>query len=515
MSQFQANNIPYDDDKTWDLICSGFTKGVFQCESKLVQHWLKRIAPRNIWELSAVIAIVRPGPLKSGFADEYVQYRTGEKAFESFGHPIIDAVFSTTDHVMIYQEQIMGLGSRLAWQHLPEKERLVKVDSLRKGVGKKDQSKLVAIGKEFVEGCKTNGLDEALAAKLFDIIKNCGRYVFNLSHSILYAHAAYKTAYLKCHYPFQFWTVYLTYAKFKKKDKWKEIENLVTEGKVFGIEVKGPNINSHNEHFKIEDEDGSKYIRFGLSHMKFFGGDTMTLVETLPPINDWRQVVELSLTTKFGKKLRSQSAEALVITGAFSDTKVSRNSLLNVISCLGRLSPKEREWVIGNLHKVPDIKELPKLVMECAETVSMSKRKETVRSEAQVLKIDEYDNPVWIEQEEKKYLGVAISATAIDAKEHEATDTLSQCQGEFPLWTTKQLAVIIDKVIITQTKTGKNPGQRMAVISIHDATGAIEKVPVFPDTFAASEDALMEKNIIVVTLKMGKRGWFVESLYQL
>ena len=74
MSNFQIDQIKFDDAKTWDLISSGFTKGCFQCESRLVQHWLKLIKPRNLWQLSAVIAIVRPGPLQSGFADEYVKY---------------------------------------------------------------------------------------------------------------------------------------------------------------------------------------------------------------------------------------------------------------------------------------------------------------------------------------------------------------------------------------------------------------------------------------------------------
>lgn len=516
MSQFQIEDISFGDTKTWDLICSGFTKGMFQCESRLVQHWLKLIKPRNLWQLSAVIAIVRPGPLQSGFADEYVKYCDPNAKFETFGNPIIDEIFEATNHVMIYQEQIMALGARLAWCHLPEKERLVKVDGLRKAVGKKDQAKLLAVGKDFVEGCVGNKLSQELANKLFEIIKNCGRYVFNLSHSMSYARVGYLTAYMKCHHPLETLTVYLTYAKFKKKDKWEELQHLIKESKIFGIEVKRPNVNSKNEHFKIEKSaEGDKYIRFGLGHMKFFGSKTMDLINKFPTINDWRQVVFACCSNAFGGELNSRSAEALIVTGAFSDCGLSRQSLLNIVGMMDRLSPKEKEWVLSKLPEINMATELAPLLNRCADEISVGKREEKVRSEAKLLNVDEYDHPSWIEEKEKNYLGYAITATAIDGKNVDATDKCFECYGDIAPYTVRRIAAIIDDIKITETKKGKNPGLKMAIIGIHDSTGSLEKLPIFPEQFAEVEDILIARNTVIVQIKMGQRGWVVENVSQI
>jgi DNA polymerase-3 subunit alpha len=305
-------NFSYDCPKTWSLLQSGLTKGVFQCESKLVQSWLKKIAPANIWELSAVIALVRPGPLKSGFADDYVAYKKGLKEFESFGHPIIDEVFSTTEHVLLYQESLMALGSKLAFQHLDEIKRAIKVDNLRKGVGKKDQAKLIAIGKEFTAGCLQNGVTEEVANKLFEVIKNCGRYLFNLSHSVVYAHLAYDTAWLKANYPLEFTSVYLTYAQFKQGQrkhneelagKFKEIQEFIIESPSLGIEILPPNFNERNENFKIIDDK----IIYGLSHIKSFGHSTFDKIKDYPIIDNWHKFFIMASTDVYGSKINVRS----------------------------------------------------------------------------------------------------------------------------------------------------------------------------------------------------------------
>lgn len=513
---FELEQIRYDDDRTWKLISSGSSRGCFQMESQLVQNWLKRIKPKNLWELSAVIAIVRPGPLQSGFADDYVEYRSGKKTFESFGHHIIDEVFHVTDHVMIYQEQIMNLGTRLAWSHLDDKTRDIKVDTLRKGVGKKDQAKLLAIGKEFVEGCIANKVDQVIADKLFEIIKNCGRYAFNLAHSMSYAYRGYQTAYLKCHYPLQFYTTYLTYAKFKKKDKWLEIADLTVDSRVCGITIKGPNINSKNKHFKIEREtNGDRYIRYGLSHMKYFGGKTMEFVEKLPEIRDWRQVIIATCSKEFNGNFHAPSAIALISTGAFSDTGVSRNSLLNAIRCIDRLSNKEREWVIAQLPTCQQIENLPKLITKCSEEVASKNRKEKVSSEAKVLNVNAYDDPAWIEDVENNYLGTAFTAVATDAKHHDAEHHCIDCYGDIPQHAHRRIAVIIDEVKYTITKKGKNPGQKMARVTVHDLSGNLLYLPVFPDLFTIVEALLVERNTVIMTLNRNQNGWVVESMEQL
>lgn len=513
MTNFNISNIQFDDQQVWDLICSGKTKGIFQCESQLVQHWLRKIQPRNLWELSIVIAIVRPGPLKSGFADEYLAYRTGEKDFESFGHYIIDEVFGITDHILVYQEQIMNLGSRLAWPDLEENDRLCQVDDLRKAVGKKNQEKILSVGQKFVKGCIENEVSQELADKLFNIIKNCGRYVFNLSHSMAYAYIAYKTAYLKTYYTKEFYATYLTYAKFKL-DKWDEIYQLIYDLKSFNIPIEGPNINFKNEHFKIINGN----IVYGLSHMKHFGTHTIDFIKDLPEINDWRQVVLLTCSKEFGNRLNKRTAEALISTGSFKDTKISRNTLLEIYTQLNSLTDRELEYLISQLPTFSKISDLPSLILATGEAKSNKKRILSVQTIAALVKKaieNNFDNPSWIEKQEEIYLGCPITATSVDFKISDASDRCIDCDDNCPLWNKKRIAVVISEIIFTETKKGTNPGQRMARISVYDSTGKISNLPIFPDLFQISEEYLMENNTVLLYIKKGRQGWIVDGIEQI
>lgn len=510
VSGIDIHKVPYDDNKVWELICSGFTCGVFQCESKLVQQWLKKIQPMNIWELSAVIAIVRPGALKSGFADEFVALRNEEKKFESLGHPVVDEIFQSTGGVLLYQESLMALGSRLAWSHLDDTERLLKVDALRKAVGKKNQEKLLVIGKEFVEGCTTNKIDKELADRLFEVIKNCGRYLFNLSHSIAYAYVAYHTAYLKCHYPKQFFATYLTYTKFKL-DKWEELETFVNDARIFNIDIISPNINHKNDGFKIHDEK----ILFGLGNVKYVGSADLELIQNIPEITDWRQVILLCCTKAFGGKIKSTAGEALIKTNAFSDTGVSRIDLFNIFNFVNQLSNKELTWLEENIHDFPEITKFKELMEKCVEECCTSTRKHKVQSQISLLKLDQFDKPAFIEQYEKYYLGIPLTAFSGLSHDYVPQHSCRELYGFYNKGDFAEIVGTINDIIITKTKRGKNPGQEMALISVHDDTGKMEKLPVFPDLYEKVSGEIIYRNTLRLSLYYNGDGWIIDNLNSL
>ena len=512
MMLIDINNIPFDDEETWKLIQSGLTCGVFQCESQLVQHWLKAIKPKNIWELSAVVALVRPGPLKSGYIEQYVKNKIlPEAEWESIGNKVADSVAKKTNNVYIYQEQLMLLGDKLAWSHLQENERLVKVDNLRKAVGKKDQVKILAIGKEFIEGCKTNNIDHEVADKIFELIKNSGRYAFNLSHSITYAYVAYITAYLKAHFPLEFYTVYLSYAH-EKLDKWEEIEKLVNECRQFSIEIVPPDINLHNANFLIDQDR----ICFGLSHIKY--GPSKQMMETiknLPKINSWQRFIIFTLSKMFGDCPRSTTTESLIKCGAFRDTKLSRKRLLALYNLFSSLSNKELEYALGHLENY-EIDSVPSLIQDIIDNKAMKKRQALLQSYLTVYTEDTYfDHPVWVANEEKLLMGVRLTGSEIDAKNCDVADTCVDCNADWPIRTKKKINAVVDEVIYTVTKKGKNPGQKMARIRIRDGTGQINNVPVFPDDYMLYSDLLVVNNTITINLEMGKTGWICKGIQQL
>lgn len=508
--KFNINEIPFDDVKTWDLIKSGYNVGIFQLESNLFHAWLKKVKPNNIWELSILIALLRPGPLMSGYADNYLQYRNAPESIESIGHPIIDEIVQSTGGVIVYQEQIMFLGARLAWSNLPPKERDLKVDILRKAIGKKNQQKILEIGKEFVEGCAKNKIDTELADKLFDLIKNSGRYAFNLSHSITYAHVAYKTAYLKCHYPMQFYCTYLSYAKFKL-DKWEELAKIVNECKVLGQVICPPNFNLRNSNFMIYNDS----IIYGLSHMKY-GPNSKTIAsweDKIPRIVDWKTFCKL-LCHVYNVKIRSNTMEALISSGAFDDTKLTRKVLLNIYKFIDTLTDKEVLKIIPIIDEVDTLEQFIEQIKFVSVTFN-GHRKATVTSNLQFLKLDEYNNPQWIESMEKNYLGINITACGADDKTFYNVNQCKECSVDWPLYTKKKLAVVLDQVIMTTTKKGQNPGQKMARINVHDNSSSLSNLPVFPDKYMEYSDLLRENNTLLLDIFKNKNGWCINTISQI
>lgn len=516
-------NIEFNNEKVWDLICSGNSRGLFQCESQLVSNWLKKIKPRNLTELSAVIAAVRPGCLESGGTDEYLAYKNGDLEYESI-HPVVDDILNATHHSLLYQEQLILLGRRLAWQHLNENDQLLKADELRKAVGKKNQEKILKIGKEFVEGCLINKVDQQIADNLFQIIKNSGRYLFNLSHSFKYAVVCYITAWLKYHYPLQFFATYLSYSRYKatiKKygkeisSKWIEISDLHREMKKFDIELLPPNINKKNSHFTIEDGK----IRYALSEVKHVSA-TANKILTLPDkIDTWQKFVLLGYDKFYGFEMKSNAMEALVKSGAFIDVKWSRADMINLCSLLNDLSGAELaafiEWVKIQFNRNTTQQEIVDFFNSEAFLENVQKKRmEKVKSYLTFLKLGQEDDPENIGEYELQYLGVNLTLSKLDnimMYGHESP--ISECVPEMcRLWEKKTINVIIEDLKITTTKTGKNPGQKMAMLKVRDGTGTLDKMPVFPEAYANFSELLLQGNTVQLLISNGKKGWIVDKV---
>mgnify|MGYP000984469673 CR=1 FL=1 len=507
--KFTLNQIDYADEKTWNMLCQGCTVGVFQFETRLAQSVLKKIKPRTIWELSVCAAILRPGALKSGAVETYAENKDHPEKIKKYNVKVVDDILNTTQFTIVFQEQFMLIAADLAWPHLPEQQKKLNVDILRKAIGKKNQQKILEIGNLFIEGCNTNGVEKEISASIFEVIKNAGRYAFNLSHSMAYAHLAYKTAYMKANFPDKFFATYLTYAKFKL-DKWEEIVKLTEEAKIIGLDVLPPNINHKNKNFRVEDGN----LRYGLSHIKYgLSAGTFDVVQNLPPINSWKEFILLCFTDNFGMKLRSNTALALISTNAFSDTGVSRSTLASLYKLFDCLTDKEMEHLLTKLEEAPsDLTGLKEWFLGAIK--ANKKRLPIITSHCEYFVVSN-DDPRWIESEEKYYLGTALTSSSVDAKEHTADSTCADCAGDWPIKTIKTVAVVLDQVIQTTTKRGSNPGQKMARIFVRDATASIGNIPIFPEEFMIYEDLLIERNTVQIEIEMGKTGWILKNCQQI
>ncbi|MDR2779570.1 MAG: DNA polymerase III subunit alpha, partial [Synergistaceae bacterium] len=183
------DNIPMDDDATYEMLRNADTLGVFQLESSGMRDLIRRLRPDRFEDLVALMALYRPGPLESGMADQYVERKHGREPV-MYPHPLLADALSETYGVILYQEQVMQCAARLAGYSLGE------ADLLRRAMGKKKKEVMAEQRAKFVEGAKHNDVPPSKAEEIFDIIEKFAGYGFNKSHSAAYALIAFRTAYL-------------------------------------------------------------------------------------------------------------------------------------------------------------------------------------------------------------------------------------------------------------------------------------------------------------------------------
>lgn len=491
----QLADIPFDDKATWDLLQSGKTVGVFQCESRLVQDWIRKIAPKNLWELALVTAIVRPGTLNSGGAEVYVKNKNSPNSVAKYGQVDVDRILENTNWVVVYQEQIMNLGFHVAWKHIEETQRLILCDEIRKATGKKLADKILKIGKEFVEGCDKNGISKEVSTKLFEVIKAAGRYSFNLSHAFSYAYISYYTAYLKAHYPIYFYSVYLNMSE-EKMHSDEEITNLIQDARANNFTILPPNINKKNLDFVPE---GTDKIRFGLSYIKAVANSLNSTIENLPEIKTWKQVLQLA-NPETKNKPRSTAMEALILSGAFSDTGVCRNKLFHAYEFIGCLTPKEAKYFFEHLFQFDNIEDIHKLVDLVASNASAKKRQQIMLSEAKILEVNlqKEDHPLWIESVEQKYLNSILSGSVTMPFEHMSDYNCYEASLIQRMAEIKPFSIIgvIDNIQEFKIKSGKNIGKTMCKIKIHDSTASLDNVLVFAKGYEALQGKIMKEKVL-------------------
>jgi DNA polymerase-3 subunit alpha len=310
------NNLPLDDKKTYRLLCSGNTTGVFQLESAGIREMTVKIRPNCFEDLVAVLALFRPGPLDSGMAEEYIKRKHGKEQIR-YLHPLLEPVLKDTYGVIVYQEQVMQIAQRLAGYSMGE------ADILRRAMGKKDPEEMASQRERFVEGARKNKIDRRKAGEIFDQMETFARYGFNKSHSAAYALISYQTAYLKAHYPVEFMAALLS---SEMGDTDKVIKNLA-ECRERGIEVFPPDINESRSDFTVV---GDK-IRFGLAAVKNVGEKAVENIlmsreqqEAFSSIYDFCRRVDLTAINR-------RVVESLIKCGAFDSTRTSRAQMIAVL----------------------------------------------------------------------------------------------------------------------------------------------------------------------------------------
>ena len=331
-ASFDVDNLPIDDKATFELLARGDTIGVFQLESTPMRALLRSLIPQKFEDLSAVLALYRPGPMSENMHNDFADYKNERKA-PTYFHEDAKTLLEDTYGLMIYQESVMRVAQKFAGYSLAE------ADTLRKACGKKDQKAMAEQRAGFEEGCVKLGYGIDLGTEVFDIIEKFADYAFAKSHAYGYGLISYQTAYLKTHFPVEYLACLLT----SVKTNYDKAAVYLSDARMNNIVVLTPDINLSGVNFEPVLDGEVRKITFGLSAIRNVGeGLSTKIVEHRKmhgPFESFYDFAERVPTDVLNKR----AIESLIKAGAFDKLGHPRRGLLTSFIAIIDTTLKRRE----------------------------------------------------------------------------------------------------------------------------------------------------------------------------
>jgi DNA polymerase-3 subunit alpha len=464
--------IPLDDAKAFQLLQGGRTLGIFQLESEGMSSLLVRLKPDCFEDIIALLALYRPGPLKSGMVESYVRRKHGMEDVE-YLHDSLKEVLKETYGVIVYQEQVMRIANILAGFTMND------ADSLRKAMGKKKTSVMAKFRDMFIEGAVKNGVGREMAGDIYDKIEFFAGYGFNKSHSTAYGIITYQTAYLKANYPLQFMAALMS-CDAADSDKVGEYRE---ECKRMGIEIRGPDFNESAHDFTISD--GA--IRFGLSAIKGLGEKAIESIgDARQRLGRFESLFDL-LTEVDLRSINRSALDALIKAGAFDSTGITRATYHNNLESL-------LKWAGG---------------VQADRKVGQKGLFGGGSSQGEKISLPEVEE--WEENEkltyEKEALGFIISTDPLKKYAHLMPHIaplrmaeLTRMDDGAPVTVGGILADLNERI----SKSGRNAGKKMALVKIRCPDGDLSGV-IFVKEYEKYRDLLVEDSFLIFTGNLDRR----------
>jgi len=315
-SPLDLATMPMDDPATYALLKRAETTAVFQLESRGMKDLIKRLQPDCFEDIVALVALFRPGPLQSGMVDDFIARKHGRTSGPiDYLHPDLTQVLQPTYGVILYQEQVMQIAQVLAGYTLGG------ADLLRRAMGKKKPEEMAQQRSVFIEGATGRGVEQRVAAHIFDLMEKFAGYGFNKSHSAAYAVLSYQTAWLKAHHPAAFMAAVLS----SDMDKTDKVVTFIDECNRMGLTVEPPDVNASQYMFTVSGETA---IRYGLGAVKGVGqaavDNIIAVRESTGPYADIRDLCRRIDLNRVNRKV----LEALIRAGALDCLGVNRATLM-------------------------------------------------------------------------------------------------------------------------------------------------------------------------------------------
>ncbi len=476
LEPLDINVIPMDDKASFDLLKRCETTAVFQLESRGMKELIKKLQPDNFDDITALVALYRPGPLQSGMVDDFIARKHGKQEVV-YPHPALEPILKPTYGVILYQEQVMQIAQVLAGYSLGG------ADLLRRAMGKKKPEEMKKQGDIFRKGAVERGVEEQTATYIFDLMEKFAGYGFNKSHSAAYALVSYQTMWLKAHYPAAFMAAVLS-ADMDTTDK---VVTLIDECRQMRLEVTPPHVNHSGFAFTM-DENGA--VVYGLGAIKGVGESAIdSIIEARGEDGLFRDLFDFCRRIEL-RKANRRVLESLLRAGALDELGVNRATLMMQLPLALKMAEQHHSMqeagqndLFGMADPQPqahvDLQVVPGDVDEWEDELRLQGEKETLGLYLTGHPIDRYEA-------ELRGVGVTrISALSLDRSQNGGG--YRKRGGQKVL--TAGLALSVSH---RQTQRG-----RMANLVLDDRSGRIE-VTLFAETYETYRDLLAGDRVLVV-----------------
>jgi DNA polymerase III subunit alpha len=470
-----------DDPTTFEMLGTGYTMGVFQLDSTGMQALVRKLKPTRFEDISALLALYRPGPLSMDMHNTFANRKNGLEAV-SYDHDDMEPILGETYGVIVYQEQVMKIATDISGFSMAE------ADALRKAVGKKKRELMEAQKDQMLTGGIERGYDKAFMQNLWDLIEKFAEYGFNKAHTVAYGVVSYQTAWLKAHYPTEYMAALLTSVKNHKDNK----PLYLNECRRMGIPVLPPDVNESGVDFTPRGEQ----ILFGLSAVRGVGeGIVQAIVEARTEHGRFEDFADFCAKVDAGV-LNKRTLENLILAGAFAPMGHTRKGLLAVYEVMVDAALTRKKAEAAGQFSLFD-------AMMAGDGSEGDDAGDAVGVEDNpVISSDEYDKSQRLKFE-REMLGLYVSDHPLMGTERvleRHTDITCAGLREKP----DGASVNVGGVLTGLQKKFTRKGDTYLVATLEDLTGQVEVV-FWPNTYRAAHEVLAEDAVLVVAGRLEVR----------
>ena len=466
--------IPWDDEDSFALLKRCETTAVFQLESRGMKELIKKLQPDCFDDITALVALYRPGPLQSGMVDDFINRKHG-RAKVAYPHPDLEPILKPTYGVILYQEQVMQIAQVLAGYTLGG------ADLLRRAMGKKKPAEMEKQRGIFTKGAVERGVEEQTATYIFDLMEKFAGYGFNKSHSAAYALVSYQTMWLKAHYPEAFMAAVLS-ADMDNTDK---VVTLIEECRGMKLAVEPPDVNRSEYMFTTS---GSGKVVYGLGAVKGVGLSAIEgILEARKQGDPFKDLFELCRRIDL-RKANRRVLEALIRAGALDGLGANRASLMNQLPLALKMAEQYHEmqdagqndlFGLGDdlAQGIPDLQVVPDDLDEWDEEIRLQGEKETLGLYLTGHPIERY----------RSELGGIVSSRIADLSLEDKD-----------LGRSRDAAAVTVAGLVVAVRHNRTQRGRMGSVVLDDRSGRIEAT-LFSEAYEQFRELLSPDRVLVVS----------------